>query len=44
MKLEYTRNANYWDKASKGNVDNLTVVPIRKTPPAWRPCWVATWT
>lgn len=30
MKLEYVRNANYWDKASKGNVQNLTVVPIKE--------------
>ena len=30
MKLDYARNANYWDKASKGNVENLTVVPIKE--------------
>lgn len=43
VKLEYVRNANYWDKASKGNVENLTVVPI-KDPPVLQPCWAATWT
>ncbi len=30
VKLDYARNANYWDKASKGNVENLTVVPIKE--------------
>ncbi|MGX8249492.1 ABC transporter substrate-binding protein, partial [Escherichia coli] len=30
VKLEYVRNANYWDKSSKGNVDNLTLVPIKE--------------
>ncbi|MBO1110158.1 hypothetical protein J2R62_18795, partial [Plesiomonas shigelloides] len=27
--LVYHRNPNYWDKTSKGNVDNLTLVPIK---------------
>ncbi|HAD42504.1 MAG TPA: nickel/dipeptide/oligopeptide ABC transporter substrate-binding protein, partial [Plesiomonas shigelloides] len=30
VKLEYARNPNYWDKTSKGNVDNLTLVPIKE--------------
>lgn len=30
VKLEYVRNPNYWDKGSKGNVDNLTLVPIKE--------------
>lgn len=30
VKLDYARNPNYWDKASKGNVDNLTLVPIKE--------------
>lgn len=30
VKLDYVRNADYWDKSSKGNVQNLTVVPIKE--------------
>ncbi|MGL5948370.1 MAG: ABC transporter substrate-binding protein [Aeromonas sp.] len=30
VRTEYVRNPNYWDKASKGNVDNLTVLPIKE--------------
>lgn len=30
VKLDYARNPNYWDKASKGNVENLTLVPIKE--------------
>ncbi|WP_318436890.1 ABC transporter substrate-binding protein [Photobacterium leiognathi] len=30
VKVEFTRNADYWDKASKGNVDKLTLLPIKE--------------
>ncbi|GMQ45032.1 ABC transporter substrate-binding protein [Vibrio sp. 10N] len=30
IKVEFERNPNYWDTASKGNVDNLTLVPIKE--------------
>ncbi|MFV0450556.1 MAG: ABC transporter substrate-binding protein [Vibrio sp.] len=30
VKMEFERNPNYWDKASKGNVDHLTLVPIKE--------------
>ncbi len=28
VELKYSRNENYWDKDSRGNVDNITLVPI----------------
>ncbi|MCE0493706.1 ABC transporter substrate-binding protein [Vibrio salinus] len=30
VKVEFKRFADYWDKDSKGNVDNLTLVPIKE--------------
>ncbi len=30
VKVEYERNADYWDKTSPGNVDNMTLVPIKE--------------
>ncbi|MGO1297609.1 MAG: ABC transporter substrate-binding protein [Vibrio sp.] len=30
VKTEFTRFDNYWDKDSKGNVDELTLVPIKE--------------
>lgn len=30
VKLEFQRNPNYWDKASKGNVDKLTLAVIKE--------------
>jgi len=30
VKVEFERFAGYWDKASKGNVDKLTLVPIKE--------------
>ncbi|MDV2858994.1 ABC transporter substrate-binding protein [Oceanimonas sp. AH20CE76] len=30
VKVEYERNADYWDKNSPGNVDNMTLVPIKE--------------
>lgn len=30
IKVEFKRFADYWDKDSKGNVDNLTLVPIKE--------------
>lgn len=30
VKAEYERNANYWDKKSPGNVQKLTLVPIKE--------------
>lgn len=30
VKLELARNADYWDKKSPGNVEKLTVVPIKE--------------
>ncbi|SON51159.1 Peptide ABC transporter, periplasmic peptide-binding protein (fragment) [Vibrio tapetis subsp. tapetis] len=30
VKVEFERFGNYWDTASKGNVDNLTLVPIKE--------------
>ncbi|MDC0612155.1 ABC transporter substrate-binding protein [Vibrio sp.] len=30
VKVEFERFADYWDKDSKGNVDNLTLVPIKE--------------
>ncbi|GAL25023.1 dipeptide-binding ABC transporter periplasmic substrate-binding component [Vibrio variabilis] len=30
IKVEFERNPNYWDTESKGNVDNLTLVPIKE--------------
>ncbi|WP_028116067.1 ABC transporter substrate-binding protein [Ferrimonas senticii] len=31
VKIEYVRNPNYWDKGSDGNVDNMTLVPIKES-------------
>ncbi|WP_298442043.1 ABC transporter substrate-binding protein [uncultured Ferrimonas sp.] len=31
VKLKFARNGNYWDKASAGNVDNMTLVPIKES-------------
>jgi len=30
VKVEFKRFADYWDKKSKGNVDNLTLVPVKE--------------
>ncbi|OYD22594.1 ABC transporter substrate-binding protein [Oceanimonas baumannii] len=30
VKVEYERNADYWDKNSPGNVNNMTLVPIKE--------------
>ncbi len=30
VKVEFERFADYWDKGSKGNVDHLTLVPIKE--------------
>ncbi|MDX1267700.1 MAG: ABC transporter substrate-binding protein, partial [Oceanisphaera sp.] len=30
VKVEYQRNADYWDKNSPGNVQNMTLVPIKE--------------
>ncbi|NAW69255.1 ABC transporter substrate-binding protein [Vibrio sp. V27_P1S3P104] len=30
IRVEFTRFADYWDKDSKGNVDQLTLVPIKE--------------
>lgn len=30
VKVEYERNADYWDSNSPGNVDNITLVPIKE--------------
>ncbi len=30
VKVEFERFADYWDKESEGNVDNLTLVPIKE--------------
>lgn len=30
VKIEFSRFANYWDKSSKGNVKQLTLVPIKE--------------
>lgn len=30
VKVEYERNADYWDKKSPGNVQNMTLVPIKE--------------
>ncbi|ART79867.1 ABC transporter substrate-binding protein [Oceanisphaera avium] len=30
IKVEYERNQDYWDKQSPGNVQNLTLVPIKE--------------
>ncbi len=32
VKVEFTRNANYWDAASKGNVDKIIMTPIKEDP------------
>lgn len=31
VKIEFERNPNYWDKESKGNVQSLTLVPIKES-------------
>ena len=30
VKVEFERFADYWDKDTKGNVDHLTLVPIKE--------------
>ncbi|NHI02226.1 MULTISPECIES: ABC transporter substrate-binding protein [Oceanimonas] len=30
VKVEYERNADYWDTSSPGNVNNMTLVPIKE--------------
>lgn len=32
VRTEFTRNADYWDSASKGNVDKIVLTPIKEAP------------
>lgn len=32
VKVEFERNPSYWDKDSKGNVDKITLTPIKEAP------------
>ncbi|PIE00008.1 MAG: nickel/dipeptide/oligopeptide ABC transporter substrate-binding protein [Thiothrix nivea] len=32
VKVEFARNDNYWDKKSPGNVDKITLTPIKEDP------------
>ncbi|MGY0216036.1 ABC transporter substrate-binding protein [Endozoicomonadaceae bacterium StTr2] len=32
VKVEFRRNENYWDKESRGNVDMITLTPIKENP------------
>ncbi|MCV6611361.1 MAG: ABC transporter substrate-binding protein [Amphritea sp.] len=32
IRLEFDRNADYWDKESKGNVDKIVYTPIKEAP------------
>ncbi len=32
VRVDFKRYANYWDKTSKGNVDNIVLTPIKESP------------
>ena len=32
VKMEFSRNMDYWDKASPGNVDSIVLTPIKESP------------